>query len=455
MSQHGDKFLTKRTTGLDQAVTIYSAAAIQDAAGIAARPGAVAVRAGEILAAGATHEVFERAGPATQVVDLPRSMLLPLMVNAHAHLDLTGMGRRPYSGEFSRWLRMVVAEAPRDELSIRKGVLAGLEMSRDSGVGWVGDIARTPSSLEARLGPGSLPGVSFMECFGSGISCEETVENLWRLLEQSLSGFKGSHAGPFPHGDIFRHSNVRLGLQPHAPYSASKGLYQAAAALARERVVALATHLAETPEELEFLDRASGPLADLLHDLGKWDDSIQPTGEHPIDWLEPVLRSVPWVLAHCNYVEPRHAKALARCGASVAYCPIASDYFGHHPKGSGTTHPYRALLDAGVNVCLGTDSVICQDPHVDQPLGILPAMRFLFRRDRTDPSLLLAMATARGLKALGFPQHHATLAPAVPARFGAVQINPEDPTEPLIQVLTNDQAMSPVIDNMHGQLSTQ
>ena len=224
-------------------------------------------------------------------------------------------------------------------------------------------------------------------------------------------------------------------MQPHSPYSAGPDLYAAAA---RDDGLA-STHLAETEDELEFVARGSGPFADLLRRLDKWDDSIEPSGLSPVAALEPHLGRGRWILAHCNYLDDRDIDLLARMpGASVAFCPIASEYFGH------TSHRYRDLLAAGVNVCLGTDSVLCQPAAEPQPFGILPQMRRLYLRDGTDPELLLALATTNGLRALGFRPSAATLGAGAPARPIAVRFDPADPRDPLAQILEDGAPAAPV-----------
>jgi cytosine/adenosine deaminase-related metal-dependent hydrolase len=115
---------------------------------------------------------------------------------------------------------------------------------------------------------------------------------------------------------------------------------------------------------------------------------------------------------------------LARTGASVAYCPRASEYFGHR------LHRYMEMLEAGVNVCLGTDSIICHGT-----LSIVDEMRRLHRRDKADPHMLLAMATTRGAAALGLDHAQATLTPGAPARLVAIGYDPTEPAEALRQVL--------------------
>ena len=96
-----------------------------------------------------------------------------------------------------------------------------------------------------------------------------------------------------------------------------------------------------------------------------------------------------FVAAHCNYVDDQAIRLLKLCEISVAYCPRASNYFGHQ------NHRYLEMIDAGVNVCLGTDSIICHGT-----LSILDEMRFLYQRDKCNPEILLKMATVNGLRAL-------------------------------------------------------
>ena len=410
--------------------TVYRVAAVRDAVGVDVRQAAVVVRGGQIVAAGPIGEATGGIDGAV-VVDMPDTLVLPALVNAHAHLDLTTLGPRPYKGQFADWLAEVIRQSPAGDSQVAQSVARGLAMCAQTGTGYLGDITGHLAAINARIGDGKLPGVSYLECFGVGVRqgeaiarLKDQVRDLAAIGVRSGSDVASNTSGP-------SHSTVRLGIQPHAPYSAGLELYAAAADLASKHGYRLSTHLAETLEEIQFIRDAEGPLADLLRSLGKWDDTLKPTGLHPVEWLEPVLERAPWLLAHCNYVDDRHIEILARVGASVAYCPIASDYFGHHQPGCGECHRYRDMLEAGVNVCLGTDSIICH--HVDglAPMSVGSQMRYLYRRDRFDPSTLLAMATVNGMNALGFPQLHATLQPGAAGRLVGVRIDPTDPTGPV------------------------
>lgn len=420
---------------------VYRAGAVCDALGTWARPGVVMVEGGRVVAAGGQEAGGDVAMGGARVVDMPGSVILPAMVSAHGHLDLTGVGRCPYSGEFVGWLKGVITQTRREGYPVGDSVRRGVGASLESGVGWLGDIAHQVASVIARreaMGVSSGPalgGVSYLECFGIGSGQGQAAGELKELMNR-LSDGAGGDAGA---ASVDRDGcGVLLGVQPHAPYSAGLEVYTAAAELAQASGYRLSTHLAETPEEISFVRDARGPLVELLRDLGRWDDSIQPTGLHPVEWLGPVLGRGRWLLAHCNYVDDSHIALLAEHQASVAYCPVASDYFGHHRPDRGVVHRYRDMLAAGVNVCLGTDSVVCQRPDDPQPLSILSQMRHLYRRDKTDPQTLLAMATVNGMRALGLEPRDASLQPGSPARLVGVPFDPGDPTDAMVQVLSGD-----------------
>lgn len=216
------------------------------------------------------------------------------------------------------------------------------------------------------------------------------------------------------------------GHQPHAPYSAGPSVYAAASA-AGQRGLPVCTHLAESHDEARFVSRGDGPFRDMLEGIGKWDDAYAAhygQGLSPVRWMEPYLRATPWLVAHGNYVDDDDLSLLAETNTSVAFCPIASAYFLHEG------HRYREMLDAGINVCLGTDSVVCQPPEEAQPLGVLPQIRFLYHRDGTDPDTLFRMATMNGRRALRLDDMVRTLL--------AVPIDPADATKPLVQALRSD-----------------
>lgn len=399
-----------------QGRTLIRAASVVDGQGHRASPGAVLLDGARIVESGKVSAI----GPVDDArkVDRPRSVILPALVNVHCHLDLSHLGPMRWDGDFVSWIEQLrPARAETDE-AIAASVQRGIELALAGGTALVGDIAGVGSLVPIRqLRASDLAGVSFLEVFGLGDRQVGAVET----MQQALGDCPAIERG------------IRLGLQPHAPYSCGKAVYEAAAQLERP----LATHLAETLEELEFVDRATGPLAAMLKRFGVWADSIAGQQCHPIEYLAQILSQRPMVAAHLNYLDSGHVERLADWPITVAYCPRASAYFGH-PHAGRPPHRYRDMVELGVNVALGTDALPCLD--TPDRISVLDEMRFLYRRDGVDPIALLRMATVAGASALGFDGSLVTLAPGPTAGLLAVQIDSDDPDEPLAQVLLRDDA---------------
>lgn len=394
---------------------VVYAASVRDAAGVNASPGAVLVQDGEVVMAGEPDRLPSAFIERAEVVDRRESLILPAMVNAHTHLELTGVGPRPYDpeGGFVGWVKMVRQAYGRlAESNPGHEAVGSLWCDRasidafDAGVQAVGDIASHPIHA-ARLDDGPLGGVSYLEVFGIG--------------------------SPFDQAGLAAIDQASSGLQPHAPYSAGPALYEAAARSGRP----VSTHLAETQDEVDFIASLKGPKLEFVRSLGRWENDFKAyygNGLSPVQWMRPYLEAAAndggWLVAHCNYVSDEDIAILADTNTSVAYCPTASEYFGHQK------HRYREMLAAGVNVCLGTDSIIGTDPRDPQPLGLLSALRRLYARDQTDPELLLAMATTHGAKALRMNGQAATLQPGAPAKLACLPIDPARDIDPLVQIFT-------------------
>ena len=424
--------------------TLVLAAAVRDALACR-RPDAdaLALRGGRVLAAGPRATIQRDHGPFHRTIDLPDRLVLPAMVNPHAHLDLTDLGPRPYAGDFPAWLRQVAADRPTGDASIEAAVHRGVRMSLEAGVGFLGDVAYWPAAIRARrTAPLQLPGVSYLEVFGVGEAQARAIDAAEAKLaelefETPVSPTPGGATGAEPRG-------VVVGLSPHAPYTAGAKVFAWAVKHSESRAYRLTTHAAETLAELQVLRDGSGPMADHLrhYGVGERDIATLATGMHPLDVLRKFLRRGRFLLAHCNHVEDRHFALLRRARVSVAYCPIASAYFGEPAPPPGSRrggHRYREMLEAGVNVCLATDSIVCQPPGERQPMGLLPQMRFLHRRDGADPALLLAMATVNGLRALVLDERLASFTMGAPANLVAVRVNPDDDADPLLQAMRSDE----------------
>jgi cytosine/adenosine deaminase-related metal-dependent hydrolase len=399
---------------------LIEAAGLADARGNETRPG----QPGRLLVdiSGDQPAVLDVPAGDAPRHSLPDAVILPALVNAHTHLDLTHVGPRPYDpgGGFVGWVDMVRAE--RADADVREAVRRGVELSLAGGVVCVGDIAGVRSTIPVEvLRDSPLSGVSFVEFFGTGGAQDEVCGHITALRD-----------------DVeLRASGIRLGVQPHAPYSAGRRVYQHACGTG----LPVATHLAETPEEREFVRDAQGPLRTLLERLGVWDPAILEEigmGLAPVEHIAGIVGRHPVLAAHVNDCDDRALDLLATSNITVAYCPRASDYFGHHDVFG--PHRYREMMDRGIRVVLGTDSIINLPPGTDR-ISTLDEMRFLHRRDGTPAADLLRMGTTDAAAALGEAPDRFSLVPGPVAGLVSVDVAGTHPRlSPSDRVMQSDAA---------------
>ncbi len=334
--------------------------------------------------------------PQEEVADLGRAVLMPGLINAHCHLELSEL--RPAARDFTPWLEEVVQELRSwGRERFERSVEAGLAQSLASGTTSLGDISSRYSSAGALKGAG-VRGVAFREVLGLDPEGEE--EALGRVMAEGEEGWRAGH-------------RICLGISPHAPFSTSGELYRKSLALAQRFGLPLATHVGESREEVEFLSRGKGPLVELLSRLGSPVEGFKAPRLRPIEWLgELGLLRYPSLLVHVNYLSGGELALIASSSVSICFCPRSHAFFGRED------HPWRELLAAGVNLCLGTDSLASNDT-----LSLLDELRFLREEaPGVEPRALLEMATVNGARALGLEGGVGRLRPGAAADFIALDI---------------------------------
>jgi cytosine/adenosine deaminase-related metal-dependent hydrolase len=313
-----------------------------------------------------------------EVVNWGSSVIMPGLVNAHTHLELTRLHKvLAGTGSFTEWLSQVIhrrRDWKREDYA--ESARRGARMALASGTTLVGDVSASGLTRKALSGE-KLRGVIF----------EETLGLAPEASRQALASLEARVAEDVPD------PLLTSGVSPHAPYSVSPELYQGVAKLAREKAIPLATHLAETRGELELLQSGTGEFKDFLSRLGVLPADWLPPGLAPVQYLDGlgVLDLSP-LLIHCNYLDADSIARVLRRRCSIAYCPRSHAFFRHEK------HPVRQLLDAGINVALGTDSLASNDS-----LSMLDEMRYLSRTRRDLKSdEIFRMATLNAASALGF-----------------------------------------------------
>ena len=315
------------------------------------------------------------------VTDLGESVLLPGLVNAHCHLDYTSMaGKLLPPRRFSDWVQSLVSlKASWTEQDFSTSWLSGAQMLLRTGTTTVLDVEAVPSLIPGIWKETPLRVISFREL----ISLKDSPESR-RMVETAAEEWKALDA------------HTRVGLSPHAAYTTTAPILQLAARIARERCWPLTTHVAESEEEFEMFMYRNGPLFDWLKAQRDMSDCGHGS---PVAYLEKTGYLKPnLIAAHVNYLWRSDAATLARHRVSVVHCPRSHSYFRH------LRFSYPELHTAGVNVCLGTDSLA----SVRKVGGRVPELNmfaemqeFASTAPDVSPAMILKMATANAARALG------------------------------------------------------
>jgi aminodeoxyfutalosine deaminase len=343
--------------------------------------GAVWVAGNRILKVAHWRELSPPAGE--EIVDLGNTILLPGLVNAHCHLDYTGMaGRLTPTRTFVDWIKTITTEKGGwIYADFAKSWVDGAKMLVRTGTTTVADVEAVPELLPEAWDATPLRVFSFLEM--TGVKSRRQPERILGEVTQKIESLTSERC--------------QAGLSPHAPYSTMPDLLRLSAETARRRNWRVVTHVAESKDEFEMFVHGRGEMFDWLGRNGRdMSDCGQGT---PVRHVERTgLLSENLLAIHVNYLGNGDAHLLGGRGVSVVHCPRSHDYFGHR------RFPREELVAAGVNVCLGTDSLASVKKHRGRPveLSMLAEMRALAANaPDLSPETIVKMATLNGARALG------------------------------------------------------
>ena len=358
----------------------YRAEWLLPIAGDPIRGGWLGVERGRIAAIG--------TGPAPPGVDLGRVVLLPALVNAHTHLELSYLaGRVPPSDSFASWVRTIMAarRAHADPAApeILAAARAAIGQARASGTGLVGDVSNT------------LVTVRLLRDLGMSA---QVFHELTGFTEPDPIGLVREARA---RADALAGDDVRVSVAPHAPYSVSAALFEAIRADIDAHPTSISSvHLGENPEELELLRHGGGPIKSVLQDLGRWPPDWEPPRATPVGYLTDLgfLDARTLVVHGVQFIGEDLDRLRAR-GTTLVSCPRSNLHVG---VGSP---PLEAFYAMDVDVALGTDSLAS--------VADLNMFRELAEARRIAPRVparrLLESATLTGARALGFDAEYGSL----------------------------------------------
>ncbi len=343
------------------------------------RDGALQVCGDKIGQIGHRDDVLPGVGES--LVDLGESIIFPAFVNAHCHLDFTGLAGELSPGEsFADWVKQIVEIKRSLTLEDHESAwLNGAEMLVRTGCATVANIESVPELFVRMAAQTPLQVCPFTELIGFHENDEESALD---LAKRELTNNK-----PF---------SLVAGLSPHAPYTTTPGLLSEVAGFADEHDVPVAIHVAESEDEWRMFTSGEGALSENMKALGRHPgDCGQSTPVEHVSRSRGLAKRT--LVIHANYLGAEDSIFLAKPGTSVVHCPRSHAWFGYEP------FEYERLAKAGANICLGTDSLASAGGAGSVvELNMFDEMRTFRRQHPKVPAAdIIEMATMNGAIALG------------------------------------------------------
>ncbi|MCE5336213.1 MAG: amidohydrolase family protein [Desulfobacteraceae bacterium] len=360
------------------------------------RDGGVLVKGDRILAFGDVAEIRYDCPAGTKVVEHGQAAIMPALVNAHTHLELSalkGVIPFPRTG-FADWLEMMLPlRAALDREVLLEGFRKGLRESFESGTALCGDITNALTAFHR----------------------SEAILPERRVFVELL-GFNLDFAAAADAAGIDPASATALfSLVPHSVYAASPQIISETREWTRERSLPYMVHAAEHPEEMEFLRSGKGYCRELLKRLGRWNPDWTPPGKTPVEYLNGLgaLDSAT-ILAHCVHMKDTDWAVAAWMKCSVVFCPRSNRNLG-----AGTPDIEKAL-HYSVRASLGTDSLAS-----NTDLSLFAEAEFVLRKyPAAAPERVLEMITINPASALKRQTDFGSIEPGKRAALLCVVVEP-------------------------------
>lgn len=339
---------------------------------------ALAIDAGRIVDVVPIAEADRRYAPRVRH-ERPTHVLMPGLVNAHTHAAMTlfrgfaddlplgtWLRERIWPAE-TRWMGPeLVADGTR--LAVAEMLCGGVTCFSD--MYFYPDVAGTIAAEAGMRAVVGLIAVDFATAWANDAD---------EYLRKGLEVHDRFRAEPL----------ITTAFAPHAPYSVGDELLKHVRLLADELDLPVHMHVHETAGEVA--------------------EAVAATGVRPLERLAALGLVNPNLIAvHATTLTQSEIEQLATAGASVVHCPRSNS------KLASGLCPVAALLDAGVNVALGTDGAASNNR-----LDVLAEMQtaaLLAKLGANDAAALPAaaavrLATLNGARALGLGAEIGSLVP--------------------------------------------
>ena len=306
--------------------------------------------------------------------NIEEGILIPRLVNAHAHLELTHLkGKLTREQSFPTWVSELRTHTQNWALEdYHSGVISGLNESKKQGIGWVVDTTNQ-AFIDAQKHKALLSEIHYIPCLevmglDPSLACQK-MESYRSLFQESSQ-------------------NHRSEMAIHAPYSCSKELMSQ---VLNEQSQHHSTqiHMAESQAEHDLFVQNQGDFTGFLkwiypdYDFGLWTDGA-------FEYFQSLNFLYRFRLVHANFLTITQLEKVAEQKQSIVICPQSRRFFGHR------AFLLKEAIDLGINVAIGTDSLASADS-----LNIWKDLALLCSEENIDAEFALQMATLNGHRSLG------------------------------------------------------
>jgi 5-methylthioadenosine/S-adenosylhomocysteine deaminase len=362
------------------------------------------------------------ATDADRVIDATDMLLMPGMVNAHIHTEQNSFRGR-YPGLPLEILMLyaypLTGAAPLDSEAIYlRTLLAGIESLKSGVTSILDDVMEVPHQGLEQLGSvfrayddvGMRANVSghvinrpFFETipYLEEALPERLKQKFLSIPPLGLADYMGFCREAVARFHDTADGRLRYVVAPSGPQRCTEELLGTVAEFSRGSGVAFHIHILETRVQRVTGSRLYGKsLIQLMADLDALHEKTS--------------------IAHAIWIDEADIELIASRGASVAHNPVCNLRIG-----SGVA-PLRSLLNAGVNVALGTDGISSNDScrlfDVMKTAGLVHTLATDDYDDWPTASEILWAATRGGARALGLEHEIGSIEPGKKADLVALDL---------------------------------
>jgi cytosine/adenosine deaminase-related metal-dependent hydrolase len=338
-----------------------------------------------------------------QTTDLGEGILMPCLINAHTHLELSALKDRiPMNMGFATWVDQLINE--RIVLGPKVLISAAHEACQylwKTGTCAVGEISSLNLTQDLVIQSG-LGGVWFLEFLGNNFI--DTPPNC-----RSFS------------------DTLYLSVAGHAPHTTSPKILRALKQKSSGQPFSI--HVAESDDEMTFITQSRGEWADFLEDRNVDYSDWGLPAKSPVQHLNNTgILNDKTLVVHLLHANDTDMTILHNLQCSVCICP-RSNYNLHN-----CLPDCERMIQKGLNVCLGTDSLASVNS-----LSLWDEMTYLWNQcSGLSPKMILSMATTSGAKALGLSHRLGRLSVGFRACLIFVPMNPKTSDEASQQLVAGD-----------------